>query len=163
MRAIGLTLFTILASVGPATAVDVLFNGTVLSSCSILGHTNGSLGVDLGTDGQVLTSDLPYGAPGTVTLLSVGTNYVNVAAPTRTNQPAEYVPTGESLEVSYLGVGALSAVNQGWTTSSTSAPATALIATALTINNRITNSANGFPAGTYQTQTVVTCTPTAQF
>lgn len=163
MRSAAVVLIAVFGYAPPVLAEDVFFNGTVLSSCAILGHTDGTLGVDLGSNGEVLTSEPPYGASATVTLLSVGTNYVNVAAPTRTDEPAAYVPTGETIEVSYLGVGALSAINQGWTASGTSAQATALIATALTLNNRITNSANGFPAGDYQTQTVVTCTPSAQF
>ncbi len=163
MRVLVLGLAGLLAATCCASAEDVLFNGLVLSSCSILGHTNGTLGVDLGSDGKVLTSELPYGLPATVTLLSVGTNYVNVAAPTRTDEPIDYEPSGEAIEVSYLGVGLLSAVSETWTASGTSHQATALLATALTVNNRITNTANGFPAGTYQTRTVVACTPTAQF
>lgn len=154
--------FAALTCAFPAIAEDVLFNGTVVSSCSILGHTNGSLGVDLTSDGKVLTAELPYGLPATVTLLSVGTNYINVSAPTRTAQPAGYTSSGETIQLSYLGAGLLSAVTQDWTAVGTSKQVTALIATALTLNNRI-NNPGGFPAGNYQTRTVVTCTPTAQF
>lgn len=163
MRILVLSVVAMLAASSLASAEDVLFNGTILSSCSILGHTDGTLGIDMTSDGKILTSDLPYGLPATLTLLSVGTNYINVAAPTRTAQAGTYVATGESIEVSYTGAGLLSGVTQAYTSAGTSKPATALLATVLTLDNRITNNANGFPAGTYQTRTVVTCTPTAQF
>jgi hypothetical protein len=163
MRVLVLSIAAILAASSAASAEDVLFNGTVISSCSILGHTDGTLAVDMTSDGKILTSELPYGLPATLTMLSVGSNFINVAAPTRTAEPVAYVATGESIEVAYQGVGLLSSVTQAFTASGTSQAATALLATVVTIDNRITNTANGFPAGTYQTKTVVTCTPTAQF
>jgi hypothetical protein len=162
MRVFAALLTTLLASSSLAQAEDVLFNGTVLPSCSILGHTNGSLAVDLANDGKVLTSEVAPGAPATVTVLSVGSNFINVAAPTRTAQPLAYVPGSETREVSYSGAGLLSSIDQDWTAVGTSHAASAVVATAITLDNRI-NNVLGFPAGPYQTTTVVTCSSTAAF
>lgn len=147
----------------PACAEDVFFDGDVQTSCSIEGHTNGALGIDLTSGGTVLTSSTPYGSAGTVTIRATGSNFINVSAPTRTAQAAGYNAASEVLQVSYQGVGTLSGVTQAFTNIGTSKPATTLLAATLNVNNRITNTANGFPLGTYQTKTTVTCTPTAQF
>jgi len=147
----------------PALAEDVFFDGDVLTSCSIEGHTNGALGIDITSGGTILTSSTPYGSAGTVTIRATGSNFINVSAPTRTAQAPGYNAASEVLQVSYQGVGSLNTVSQTFTNVGTSKPATTLLAAILNVNNRITNTANGFPLGTYQTKTTVTCTPTAQF
>jgi hypothetical protein len=166
MRVLTLTVLGLTAALSVASstlAEEVFFDGDVLTSCSIEGHTDGDLGIDLTSGGTILTSEAPYGAAGTVTIRATGSNFVNVSAPTRTAQGAGYIGTGEVLQVKYLGVGTLNTVSQGWTNAGTSKPATSLLAAVVSIDNRITNTATGFPMGTYQTKTVVTCTPTAEF
>jgi len=156
----------VLAALGltsSAMAEDVFFDGDVLTSCSIEGHTNGALGIDITSGGTILTSSTPYGSAATVTIRATGSNFINVSAPTRTAQAAGYNAASEVLQVSYQGVGTLSSVTQAFTNVGTSKPATTLLAATLNVNNRVTNTANGFPLGTYQTKTTVTCTPTAQF
>lgn len=162
--ALSVVLATALSPIAsPVLAEDVFFDGDVLTSCSIEGHTNGALGIDLTSGGTILTSSTPYGTAGTVTIRATGSNFINVSAPTRTAQAAGYNAASEVLEVAYQGVGTLGSVTQAFTNVGTSASATTLLAAILNVNNRITNTANGFPLGTYQTKTVVTCTPTAQF
>lgn len=156
MRSVGLGLASLLLSTCVALAANVNFSGTVLAACSILATTDGLL--SLATDGSSLASDNLGGLPGTVTILSIGNSTVDVAAPTRTGQPGDYNASGEAVEVSYFGVGGLAIVNQAYTSSPTSFGIATIPASILTVDNRITNP-NGFPAGTYSTQTVVTCGP----
>lgn len=157
MRLLTLTTVCVLAAIAPAAAqTNVDFSGTVSATCSLASATNGTLA--LNTTGDVLGSQVGTGTPGTVTVLSIGTNNLNVAAPTRIAQPVAYVATGEVLEVAYTGAAGLSAINQAYTASPTSVAIGTIAAALLTVNNRITN-ANGFPAGAYTTRTVVTCTP----
>jgi hypothetical protein len=147
----------------PAIAEDVFFDGDVLTGCSIEGHTNGALTLDLTSGGTILTSATAPGSAATVTIRATGNNFINVSAPTRTAQAPGYNAGSEVLQVSYQGAGALSGVSQTFTNVGTSKPATSLLAATLSVHNRITNTANGFPLGTYQTKTTVTCTSTAQF
>lgn len=156
MRSVGLGLLSLFCSSCVALAANVNFSGTVLAACSILATTDGLLA--LAPDGSSIASDNLGGLPGTVTILSIGNSTVEVAAPTRTAQPGDYLASGEAVEVSYLGVGGLGLVNQSYTSSPTSFPISTIPASVLTVNNRITNP-NGFPAGGYGTQTVVTCGP----
>lgn len=148
--------------VTPVLAEDVFFDGEVLTSCSIEGHSDGTLAIDLTSGGTILSSTSP-GTSASVTIRATGSNFINVAAPTRTAQAAGYVATSETLQVAYQGNGTLGSVTQPWTSVGTSQAATTLLADTLTLDNRITNTANGFPLGIYQTRTVVTCTPTAEF
>jgi len=156
MRLLGFVTCLLLAGTLPALADNVDFTGTVTAGCALSATTNGTLA--LNPAGDTLASNVGTGTPGSVTILSIGSNTLTVGAPTRTAQPAAYVATGEALEVSYTGASGLSAINQGFTASQTTQPLGTIAASILTIHNRITNS-NGFPAGTYSTRTVVTCAP----
>lgn len=156
MRSVGIGLAYLLLGTCVAVAANVNFSGTVMAACSILASTGGSLA--LSTDGDSIASDNLGGLPGTVTILSVGDSTVEIAAPTRTGQAAGYNASGEAVEVSYFGVGGLGFVNQAYTASATTFGVSTIAASVLTVNNRITNP-NGFPAGNYSTQTVVTCGP----
>jgi len=156
MRRIGIGILYLLVSTCVALAANVNFSGTVLAACSILAATGGTLA--LASDGSTLASDNLGGLPGTVTILSVGDSTIEVAAPTRTGQPGGYNSAGESIEVSYFGVGGLAIVNQAYTGAPTSFDVSTIPASVITVNNRISNP-NGFPAGPYSTQTVVTCAP----
>ncbi len=156
MRRVSICFAYLLLSTCVAVAASVNFSGTVLAACSILATTGGTLA--LSTDGSTLASDNLGGLPGSVTILSIGDSTVEVAAPTRTGQPGGYNSAGETLEVSYVGVGGLALVSQAYTSAPTSFDVSTIPASVITVNNRISNP-NGFPAGSYSTQTVVTCAP----
>lgn len=156
MRSIGLGFTYFCLSTCVALAANVNFSGTVLAACTILATTGGTLA--LSTDGGTLASDNLGGLPGTVTILSVGDSTIEVAAPTRTAQPGGYNSAGEALEVSYFGVGGLAIVNQAYTAAPTTFDVSTIPASVITVNNRISNP-NGFAAGNYGLQTVVTCAP----
>jgi hypothetical protein len=156
MRSLGISVAYLILGTGLAVAANVNFSGTVLAACSILASTGGTLA--LSTNGDNIASDNLGGVPGTVTILSIGDSTINVDAPTRTAQPGTYSASGESLAVSYFGVGSLAVINQPYTSSPTSFDVSTVPASVITVNNRLSNP-NGFPAGTYGTQTVVTCAP----
>lgn len=156
MRPLGLSLAYLLAGTSLALAANVNFSGTVLAACTVLASTGGTLA--LSANGDTLASDNLGGLPGTVTILSIGNSTVEVSAPTRTNQPGDYNASGEALEVAYFGTGGLGIVNQAYTDQPTTFDIATIPASIITVNNRITNP-NGFPAGNYATQTVVTCGP----
>jgi hypothetical protein len=141
---------------GPAGAADVTFTGTLSGVCTLAVPTPGTLA--LNADGTKLGSNQTGGLPATVTILSVGTNTVTVSAPSWVSTPAGYAPSGELLEVSYLGLGGLSLVNQALTDQETDFVVNTLPLTALTVNAQATN-ANGFADGTYEMKVVVTCAP----
>lgn len=151
---LGLGLLCCACLVAPAGAVDVNFTGVLASTCALALSTPGLLA--LNTDGTELGSEEVGGLPAVVTILSVGSHTVTVDAPTRTQSPGGYDATSEVIDVSYFGVGGLSAINQAYTSILTTFPVATLPLTVLTMNNRITNPA-GFVAGTYTTRTVVTC------
>ncbi len=139
----------------PARAVNLEFNGTISAICSLAIGVNGTLG--LSDDGTVLGSDEAGGLPGTVLVLSIGNNTINVDAPQRVSAaPSGYNTASEQVEVAYTGLNGLSAIGQGYTNGATSFTAANIPLSTLSVNNRIVNP-NGFVAGTYTTQTVVTC------
>lgn len=137
-----------------AIATDVTFSGTISGVCTLGLSLAGTLG--LSTDGTKLGSQEPGGVSATMTILSVGSNTVTVAAPTRTGSPAGYSSTGESVEIAYAGVGGLASVTHAYTSSSSTFAVSTVPLTTVQFNSRINNAA-GFAPGTYSTRTVVTC------
>lgn len=154
MRSLVLTGFLWLAGATSVLATDVTFNGTLAASCTLALGTNGTLG--LSADGQDLSSAEGGGTKATVTILSIGSNSVNVAAPTLDSAPSAYDPGGQSLEMAYSGAGLLSSVTSGWSQSASSFAVGTIALSILDIDNRIHNP-NGFAAGSYAMRTVVTC------
>jgi len=139
----------------PAAALDVEFNGVVATTCTLALGTPGTLA--LSASGTILGSEEGVAVPATVTILSIGANTIDVAAPIRISaDPPGYQAGTEVLEVSYAGAGGLSLISQAYTSLATDFPASNIPLSVLTVNNRITNSA-GFAAGTYTTRTVITC------
>lgn len=164
MRTVFLMTLALLTSATCARAEDVLFSGEVDPGCTILAALDGDLGMDLTSNGTVLTSELPYGAPGTVAILATSPSYVNIGAPTLIEEGDDYNSSGQELAVKYLGAGVLNTVDSGgWLTVPSSRPATSLLGALVTIDNRITNTSHGFAEGTYTTRTVVTCSATALY
>ena len=149
-----LILLPLLMFAQPAAAVDVTFSGTLAGVCTLALSLPGTLA--LSVDGTRLGSEETGGIPATLTILSIGTNTVTVAAPTRTASPAAYVPTGEVVEIAYNGLAGLAGVTHAYTASSSTFGINTLPLTIVLFNSRITN-ANGFAAGTFTTRSVVTC------
>lgn len=140
---------------GQSLALDVDFDGTVSTVCSLALSANGTLA--LNGDGTELGSEQSGGAAGAVLILSIGSNTVDVDAPVRVGaDPAGYQSAGEVLEVKYSGAGGLGLIAQDYTDADTSFAVSNIALSVLTLHNRIVN-ANGFAAGNYTTRTVVTC------
>ena len=149
-----LTIALVAAMISPpALAVNVTFSGTLSGICTLAVPIPGTLGLAAG--GDVLGS-ATGGTPATVTIVSIGSNTVTIDAPTWNSVPGGYNASGEVLEVAYSGLGGLSLINHGYTDQTSDFGILALPLTSLTVNARVTNP-NGFEAGTYQMQVVVTC------
>jgi hypothetical protein len=107
------------------------------------------------TDAATMTTILPLVGGGVV---------IDVGTPTLVQQPAGYGFATSTTEVRYRAtatLGLLLIKDQAYTSATTSFPTGALGAlttVTLVLHNRITNTA-GFPAGHYQTRTIVTCHP----
>jgi hypothetical protein len=156
MRGVFVAVFAAIVGVAPVYATDVTFSGTVTGVCSLALATPGLLG--LSTAGTILGSEEPGGVSATLTIVSIGTNTVTVGAPTRTAEGVGYNASGEAVEVAYTGQAGLNTVTHAYGPASSNFQAGTLPLTELVINSRIRNL-NGFPAGTYGTKTVVTCSP----
>ena len=132
------------------------------AACSITNYTPGALRAsgDGGTMGSQVGSNTPATLQILLPLLS-GIN-VDVAAPTVIQSGAGYLSAPQTLQVAYTAT-TLLGINvrtQTYTTTATTF-ATGLLGAVnmnIVVNNRILNP-TGFPAGTYMTQTVITCRP----
>ena len=134
---------------GPAdAATDVVFTGNVADTCTLAVPTPGTM--TLSADGKTLGSDQALGIPATVTVISLGSNTVTLAAPTLTDSPGGY-GGGETVQMSYSGLASHAYTTQQQTFSLGILPITDLI-----INMQVINAA-GFIQGTYKAKTVLTC------
>jgi len=122
--------------------------------CTLSLSTQGTL--TLSSDGQRLGSEEgPSPSPGTITILSIGSSTLTVAAPVWAQTPGTYQSGGETFEVRYSAP--LSGGTQPYTSSQTSFAIPNLVnPVLLTMHNRVTTT-HGFAAGAYLTHTVVTC------
>ncbi|MEP7241334.1 MAG: hypothetical protein ABI697_10655 [Devosia sp.] len=136
-----------------AAPVDVPFQGDVSGLCALSLPTQGGLVLD--SNGDLTSSGT---LPGTVTILSVGSNSLSITPPVWVQPAAGYVAGTEHFLVSWLGLAGLGISAQGYTET----PAPITIATApisiLTVNAKVTNS-SGFAPGTYKLKVTVTCGP----
>lgn len=154
MRVLGWSLFIAGLATSPVAADALTFSADLAGVCALSLPLSGTM--KLSADGTILGSG-EGGLPATVVILSVGTNTIDVGAPTLTDSPVGYSQSGQSVEVAYTGLTGLSAVDHSTYTSSASSFTTGTIpASILQVQNRIVNE-NGFEAGHYGTQTVVTC------
>lgn len=134
---------------GPAlAATDVVFTGTVSDTCTLAVPTPGIM--TLSGDGKTLGSDQTLGVPATVTVVSLGSNSVTLAAPTLTDAPSGYLG-GETVQMSYSGL-----ASHAYTSQQQSFALGILPLTNLIINMQVLNP-NGFVQGTYKAKTVLTC------
>lgn len=135
-------------------AADVTFDANLSNTCTIALGTDGHLA--LSSDGSRMGTEEAGGSAGTVTILSLGSNTIDVSAPALAASPGGYDSTGQQLEGAYQGLGGLSLVSQGYTTSATSFDVGSIALSVLDLNARLTND-NGFATGAYQLKTTVTC------
>jgi hypothetical protein len=134
---------------GPAlAATDVVFTGTVSDTCTLAVPTPGIM--TLSSDGKTLGSDQVLGVPATVTVVSLGSNSVTLAAPTLTESPEGYLG-GETVQMSYSGL-----ASHAYTSQQQSFALGILPLTNLIINMQVVN-AGGFVQGTYKARSVLTC------
>lgn len=142
--------------IGSAICLLVLSVGaTQAQVCTLALGTNGTLA--LSADGTILGSQEGLGVAGTFTVVSIGSNTISVSAPTRVSAPPPgYNSASEQIEVAYWGASGLSAISQGYTSSTTGFGVGTIGVSLLTVHNRIVNP-NGFASGSYTTRTVVTC------
>jgi len=123
--------------------------------CTLALSNGGTLGLAL--DGTVLGSEEIGGLPAAVTIVSVGTNTIDIDAPQRVSGPPAGYNTGtESVELAYQGLGGLAAVSQAYTTGPSGFTVGTIALSVLTLHNRIVNP-DGFAPGLYTTRTVLTC------
>jgi hypothetical protein len=146
LHALALAALALVGGAAPAHAGIV---------CTVLLSTGGLLG--LSGDGARLGSEENGGGSAVISILSVGTNTLTIAAPTLTQSPGGFNPVNLAFEVAYRGTDVLAGIDQPYTTAQTSVPLPNMAnAVLLTLDNRVTTTA-GFAAGNYQTRTVVTC------
>jgi len=158
MRALIWAFAGLCVAASPATADNVVFNGSVANTCdlSVMLPLTGTLA--LSSDHTILGSDQTGGVPVSLTVGSIGANTITVGAPTLTDSPPGYSTSGQSLEIGYVGAGLLSLVNKPMGTGggSFSAGLLGLTGSTILINARVINP-NGFKLGDYQITSVVTC------
>lgn len=151
MRVKSVVLAAVVASlVFPASALDVVFTGLVVDTCSLAIATPGIM--TLGSSGTVLGSDQPLGVPATVNIVSLGSNRISLAAPTLESHPAAYTSGAGVLSMNYTGL----ANHPLFSTLGLDFVIGLLPLTSLLVNVKITD-AGGFAQGTYIAKTVLTC------
>lgn len=149
VRRLLLAGLSLVALGGPAIAgTDVVFTGNVTDTCTLAVPTPGTM--TLSSDGKMLGSDQALGVPATVTVLSLGSNTVTLAAPTLTDSPPGY-GGGETVQMSYSGL-----ASHAYTTAQQTISLGILPLTSLIIEMQVIN-ASGFVQGTYKAKTVLTC------
>ena len=130
--------------------LDVTFTGIVLDTCTIAVPTPGIM--VLSSDGTILGSDQGLGVPATVTVLSIGSNHIDLSAPTLVSHPAGYTPGNETVEINTSGL----ASNPIFTSLGIDFDIGLLSLTSLFVNMKVTDP-DGFANGTYTAKTVLTC------
>lgn len=130
--------------------LDVTFTGIVVDTCTIAVTTPGVM--VLSNDGTIMGSAQGLGVPATVTILSIGTNTVELEPPTLETYPPEYTPGDETLELNTTGL----ASNPIFTSLGLDFLVGLLPISELFVNLRMTNP-DGFAQGIYTAKTVLTC------
>lgn len=132
-----------------AAPLDVTFTGVVLDTCTVAVTTPGVM--VLSTDGTILGSDQGIGVPATVTVLSIGTNTVELSEPTLETYPPEYTPGDETLQISTSGL-----ASNVFTSLGLDFVVGLLPITDLFVDLKMTNP-DGFAQGIYTAKSVLTC------
>ena len=133
-----------------ATTQNVIFNGTITATCTLLIATNGTMTVS--PDLQSLSSHNSGGLAGTVTLTTTGGVSLSVDPVTTTTAPAADV-TATTWTPTYSASGAHTVAETGSATSLT-APGASLISVNLAGTK---GGSNRFASGNYQATVTVRC------
>jgi len=143
-------LVTCLDQTALATTQNVIFNGTITATCTLLIATNGTMTVS--PDLQSLSSHNSGGLAGTVTLTTTGGVSLSVDPVTTTTAPAADV-TATTWTPTYSASGAHTVAETGSATSLT-APGASLISVNLAGTK---GGSNRFASGNYQATVTVRC------
>ncbi|MFD1986087.1 hypothetical protein ACFSOZ_26940 [Mesorhizobium newzealandense] len=133
-----------------ATTQNVIFNGTITATCTLLIATNGTMTVS--PDLQSLSSHNSGGLAGTVTLTTTGGVSLSVDPVTTTTAPAADV-TATTWTPTYSASGAHTVAETGSATSLT-APGASLVSVNLAGTK---GGSNRFASGNYQATVTVRC------
>ncbi|MER9329086.1 hypothetical protein [Mesorhizobium sp. M0488] len=133
-----------------ALATNVIFNGTVTATCTLVVATNGTMTVS--TDLQSLSSHNSGGSAGTVTLTTTGGVALSVDPVTLTTAPAADV-TATTWTPTYSAAGAHTIAETGSATS-LSAPGADLVSVHLAGTK---GGSNRFASGNYQATVTLRC------
>ncbi|MGV3490867.1 MAG: hypothetical protein ACO1OG_06035 [Devosia sp.] len=141
----------LLLAATPASAVDVTFTGNIDGLCLLSLPTNGSLSVD--GEGWLSSGLLGFG---TITVLSVGDNELDVTVPEWVTTPSGYDPLNEEFELGYDGLAGLSFASRAFAPDPAEIDIPTLPLTILRLHARAFND-NGFADGLYRMKVMVTC------
>lgn len=138
------------ALAAPAQAANVNLTANLTNSCILTLGTTGLM--TAAADGLSISSDHSGGTAATLTVVSIGAlPTINFAAPALTSSPAGW-SASPTVQIRYTSTGG---ANQAYTSSASSATLSVL-SDAFTIHGKVI-SATGFAAGSYNLQTVATC------
>lgn len=143
-------LFACVDQTALATTQNVIFNGTVTATCTLVVITNGTMTVS--TDLQSLSSHNGGGSAGTVTLTTTGGVALSVDPVTLTTVPAADA-TATSWTPTYSASGAHTIAETGSATS-LSAPGADLVSVHLAGTK---GGSNRFASGNYQATVTLRC------
>jgi hypothetical protein len=151
MRKVLAVCIIAVSSVAPAMAapLDVTFTGLVTDTCTIAIPTPGIM--MMSSDGKMLGSDQALGVPATLTVISLGTNHIDLATPALTGTPPGYAG-GETLQMNTTGL----FNHPVFTSLGINFDIGILSITSLIVNMHVTNPA-GFTQGMYTAKSVLTC------
>ena len=133
-----------------ATTQNVIFNGTITATCTLVVATNGTMTVS--PDLQSLSSHNSGGSAGTVTLTTTGGVSLSVDPVTTTTVPAADT-TATTWTPTYAATGAHTIAETGSTTA-LSTPGASLVSVNLAGTK---GSSNRFAAGNYQATVTLRC------
>jgi hypothetical protein len=143
-------LVTCIDQTALATTQNVIFNGTITATCTLVVATNGTMTVS--PDLQSLSSHNSGGSAGTVTLTTTGGVSLSVDPVTTTSAPAADV-TATTWTPTYSASGAHTVAETG-SASSLTAPGASLVSVNLAGTK---GGSNRFAAGSYQATVTVRC------
>ncbi|WOI52783.1 hypothetical protein [Parvularcula sp. LCG005] len=141
-----------LSGVAFAQSDDVIFNGTIADSCTVVAGSAGTIAAS--TDSTVLSSTEAGGSAGDAAVTANSAAYqVTVSAPTAFDSAPAGSDTNTTFAASYAASGATTAsgVNAGVQTAINAGETT------ITVDASATKSVGTYAAGSYQLTTTVTC------
>lgn len=147
-----IVLIALLPSAAGAVEGNVIFNGSVLSTCIITIGTPGTIAAN--GDFTELSSKETGGLPGTATILTTGSGFnVSTAAPAAFTS----APSGGNSSVTFASTYSASGVTTLLDVVGTVTSPLGVGLTNLDVDLSATKSIGHFPAGNYTAEVTVTC------